>query len=416
MRVGNFTSNPGQIKDPTESLPAREQGDLPERENGNRGRESDSADLKYMRVAFWMPSFSGGGYERNTALIASEMARRGIQVGVFLKNGLSGPNRDFLHPDVEVHWAADGILGGTLGDVGKILGSALSLRRKLNKWCPDAVFAHGGTCPTIATLAQLGYNERWKTILSIHNPLVPENKFYAGWEYLRIISRWAHAVFGVSSDIEYQLINVFGLPPSKCSTIYNPVDLNLINELIDAPMPENFPTSSPYILSAGRITANQQKGFIDLIDAYALISRKVSEDLVILGEGAEDDVNLLRRRIEQAGLTHRVHLAGYAPNPFSIFARAKLYALASHFEGFGNTLVEALACGIPIVAANCLGGPKEILDNGRFGELVPVNDPPALAEAIQRTLSRPHRSDFGISRAEDFGVENITDEYLHIIR
>lgn len=396
--------------------PSRKGVMMGERSEGKGGGEFEGGSVTAdpIRIAFWMTSFHGGGYERNTVLIASELADRGIPTAIFVKDDI-GPNREFLHPDVKAIGVSAGVLGG-LGSVGELMGCAISLRRELDEWRPDAVFAHGWTCPWIATLARSRARRKWNNIVSIHNPLVPQNQDRPEWPYMRIMSRSTHAFFGVSKYIENQLINEIGIPPSKCSTIYNPIDLKWINEQKAAPIPRNFVTSAPYILSAGRIDESRQKGFIDLIDAYAILERDIVEDLVILGDGPEDEVNLLRRRIERTGLTNRVHLPGYVSNPFPIFARSRLFALASHYEGFGNVLLEALACGTQIVATDCPGGPKEILENGRYGELVPVKNPPALAEGIRKVLSRPPRVDSGIARAEQFGVDKVTDEYLDIAR
>ncbi len=410
-----FTPSPDQNSGSTGALSAGNHDEFQERRKWSSCRKGDTSVAEPTRVAFFIPSFRGAGVERNTVLIASEMARRDVHVAIFAKEDIIGPNREFLHPDVKVSWISDGSLGGTPDGVGSVIRRATTLRRMLNEWKPDVVFARGSTCPWIASLAQFGISGRWKTVISIHNPLVPEYRDNPVWQYLRIMSRSAHAVFGVSKDIVNDLINVVGLPPSKCSTIYNPVDLEWITNQLAAPYPRNFVTNKPYILSIGRIDM-KQKGFLDLIDAYALLERDISEDLVILGDGVESDLNILRRRIESHGLDNRVHLPGYIPNPFPILERARLFAQSSHFEGHPTVLLEALACGTPIVATDCPGGAKEIIEYGRLGELVSARNPRSLADGIRKSLSGPPRCEPGIIRAKEYSVDKVADKYLDIAR
>jgi hypothetical protein len=156
-----------------------------------------------------------------------------------------------------------------------------------------------------------------------------------------------------------------------------------------------------------------QKGFATLIRAFAEVRRRRPARLVILGDGP------LRPELEalagELGVGGDVALPGFVANPYAYMARASVFALSSAWEGFGNVLVEALACGTPVVAADCPSGPGEILDGGRFGRLVPVGDPEALARAILGTLDRPPDPEVARGRARDFSVEGIAGEYLRAL-
>lgn len=135
--------------------------------------------------------------------------------------------------------------------------------------------------------------------------------------------------------------------------------------------------------------------------------------MLFLGDGPK------RKEIEslvlELNLSGRVHLPGYLDNPFSVYQGAELFVLSSVFEGFGNVLIEALALGIPVVSTRCPGGPKEILDNGNYGKLVPVGDPNALADAILSTLVNPVDSNSLRLRAKDFSIEHIAEKYLSLL-
>ncbi|NVK58099.1 MAG: glycosyltransferase [Alteromonadaceae bacterium] len=349
------------------------------------------------RIAFYLTSFDGGGAERNTALIAAEMSRQGHTVLVIVDRD-TGPNRKLLPSCVQVEILSSNFMRNIFG-----------LRRILNKWRADVVFARLGLCPIVATLAK---PRSCRLIISYHNPYDPNTSLgvRATWWAVPVLSRIANATFGVSVDIKNELLK-FGAPPRRCHSIPNPVALDWINSNKDEALPIGFPTRKPFILSVGRLVP--QKGYSDLIAAYASIADKVNEELVILGQGPLEKE--LREQIQTLGVENRVHLAGYMENPFPAYASCRLFVLASHWEGFGNVMVEALACGASVVATNCPGGPKDILENGRFGTLVQVQNPSALAKAILTTLNTSADIEQNISRASDYALSKITNQYVNLI-
>ena len=116
--------------------------------------------------------------------------------------------------------------------------------------------------------------------------------------------------------------------------------------------------------------------------------------------------------IDQLGLHDRVVLPGFVTDPYPWFRSADLFVLSSRWEGFGNVIVEALECGVPVVSTNCLSGPAEILENGRYGKLVPVQDIEAIADAIVNSLAEPHDRELLMRRAQDFSVRKTSDQYI----
>jgi glycosyltransferase involved in cell wall biosynthesis len=124
----------------------------------------------------------------------------------------------------------------------------------------------------------------------------------------------------------------------------------------------------------------------------------------------------LEALIKQLDLIDNVQMPGFVQNPFAYMARARLLVLSSRWEGFGNVLVEALACGTPVVSTDCRGGVGEILEGGRFGRLVPVGDAEALAAAMLETLQSPPDRALLRQRAQDFTVEKSVKEYLRVFQ
>jgi glycosyltransferase involved in cell wall biosynthesis len=135
---------------------------------------------------------------------------------------------------------------------------------------------------------------------------------------------------------------------------------------------------------------------------------------VILGEGEQrGSLTRLARDLDVAG---DVDLPGFVTNPYAWMARASVFVLASAWEGFSNALVEALAVGCPAVSTDCPSGPREILDHGAYGPLVPVGDDRALAAAILKTLDAPREPAFLQARAAAFSVDAAVERYLGVLR
>jgi len=142
-------------------------------------------------------------------------------------------------------------------------------------------------------------------------------------------------------------------------------------------------------LSIGRLT--KAKNYSTLIEAFAKVRQQRDVRLAILGNGEERPS--LEGLVRRLGLENDVWLPGFVDPPYPYLARASVFVQSSIWEGFPTVIVEALAFGVPVVSTDCPSGPREILENGRFGELVPVGDVEALADAIRRALDVPHDPD-----------------------
>ncbi|MFC0465292.1 glycosyltransferase [Kineococcus gynurae] len=144
--------------------------------------------------------------------------------------------------------------------------------------------------------------------------------------------------------------------------------------------------SRPRIVAVGRLA--RQKGFDVLLDAFARArGAGLDAELVVVGEGEEREA--LEAQAAELGVADRVHLPGHVPDAQTIIAGADLFVLSSRYEGLGLVLLEALAHGVPVIATDCPTGPRHVLDDGRHGELVPVEDADALGRAIRRHFERP---------------------------
>jgi glycosyltransferase involved in cell wall biosynthesis len=157
-------------------------------------------------------------------------------------------------------------------------------------------------------------------------------------------------------------------------------------------------------------TLKEQKDFTTLIQSVNEVAANIPVSLIILGEGPE------RARLESLskslGISEKISLPGYVVDTAPYFNAADLFILSSAWEGFGNVLVEALECGTPVISTNCKSGPSEILENGKYGKLVPVKDYFALARGIEEMLAADHDTELLKKRAEFFSVERIALQYI----
>jgi glycosyltransferase involved in cell wall biosynthesis len=228
--------------------------------------------------------------------------------------------------------------------------------------------------------------------------------------------RRADAVVAVSRGVALDLQKTFDLPQGRIRIIGNPFDFARISQLARLPIAESiFIDGTPIILSAGRLAP--EKGGENLLHAFSLLLQKTDARLVFLGEGPEQ--TKLEQLCERLEIGHKVSFLGYRSNPFQYMAQSTVFVLPSHYEGFGNVLVEAMACGLPVVATHCYQGIEEIVDPGETGLLVEVGDEEAMAAAILRLLEddklRVQLSERALARVDAFGIERITEQYSQVL-
>ena len=184
--------------------------------------------------------------------------------------------------------------------------------------------------------------------------------------------------------------------------------LNAEFSALIAEAPPATPPSRARLVSVGRLV--RKKGFDVLLEAFAIARSEVDCRLVILGEGPERAT--LLAQAERLGLAYDIDMPGFCANPFALMARAGAFVLSSRWEGFPNALVEAMACGAPVIATDCPSGPHEILDGGKIAPLVPVDDADALGQALLASLSSPPDTARAQARAQMFSVSAAADQYL----
>ncbi|WP_066819562.1 glycosyltransferase [Sphingomonas mali] len=361
-------------------------------------------------ILFVINSLAGGGAERvlTTILGASAPWRDRYDIHLAL---LDDEPRAYAVPE----W-----ITLTQLDARHRLGASIAqLRRLVGRLNPDAAFAFLTRANVATAVAMAGRGRPW--LISERVNTSAHLGSGVGAMAARAMVRFAYPrarhIVAVSNGVVDDLVENFGVARDRVSAIANPVDHDAI--AAQAAAPSALAIDGDYMVAAGRLVPN--KNFALLVDAFA--ASGLPHRLVIMGEGPERAS--LEAQIAAKGLTERVSLPGFVANPFAVLARARLFAMPSNAEGFPNGLVEAMACGLPVVATNCASGPSEILAglpresvvDARpvpAGALVPPNDVAAFASALREVASEPRRAaaaDAARRRSLDYGVAQATEHY-----
>jgi glycosyltransferase involved in cell wall biosynthesis len=355
------------------------------------------------RVAFFMPSFRGGGAERVMLNLAEGFAREGLPVDIVVAQR-EGP---FV-----------GQVSGAVRtvDLGahRVLAAMPGLVRYLRAERPHALVSALPHANVVGIWARFLARVSTRMVISEHTvaSLSAASSPLARARWLPIAMRFSYgradAIVAVSDAVADDLTSLLGLDRRRITKIYNPVVTSQLVELAERPLEHAWfgAGEPPVIVTAGRLTA--AKDHVTLIRAFAKLREARSARLLILGDG-EERATLEALRAE-LGLSHDVSLPGFVVNPYQYMRRAAVFALTSRWEGFGNVLVEAMACGAAIVSTDCPGGPREILANGRYGVLTPVGDAGALARALAAQLDATVLPPV-VERAGEFTLAAALDHY-----
>ncbi len=358
------------------------------------------------KISIVLPDLRGGGAERLHVQLANDWQQQGLQVGFALLRR-QGELIETVQPGIEIV---------DLG-VKRIRDLVFPLLGYFKQIRPDIVIAAMWPLTCVVAVAWWLAGRPGRLYLSDHNQLslscVQQLKVSPRLLGLtmRLTYRSANGVIAVSESVKQDMCELSGLPPSSIRVIYNPAATGVTAARADMLTRHRLWGAGfkHHIVSIGSLKT--QKDHATLIQAFSLLSADINVKLTILGEGALRPA--LEHLVYELGLGGRVSLPGFVVDPYPWLRSADLFVLSSKWEGFGNVIVEALECGVPVVSTDCPGGPAEILENGRYGALVPVCDPAAMADAMRGCLNEASDRARLIARAQDFSVPIISEKYLH---
>lgn len=375
-------------------------------------RGPDAASSRHENVkgpiSILLPHLHSGGAERVSVNLANEFVSRGFTVDMVLMRA-AGDMASLLDSRVRVVDLK----------AGRILGSILPLKRYLTDTRPGCMLACMWPLTIAAIVANLMSGHITRVVVAEHSSWSASERSHARLHRTmlglttRLLYRHTAGVVAVSNGVASEVACLASLPPERVTAIYNPISGGrVVPNLQSATVPEAWAKGAhAKVLAVGRL--KPIKDYPNLLSAFALLQRSVDARLLILGDGSDRD--RLEAIVRDLGIKDHVLMPGFSSDPAPFYRVADLLVLSSTGEGFGNVLVEALEEGTPVVSTDCPSGPREILDNGRFGLLVPVGDSEALANAMKDSLGRSHDVAALRARAADFSVQKAADAYLDVL-
>lgn len=366
-----------------------------------------AADDARPDITLFLPTLYSGGAERVQINLARYFLDQGLRVDLVVCKYV-GSLKDKVPSGVRLISL----------DAAKVMLSLPAYLRYLRIARPSVVLSSVENANIISCIGKMLSSHRHRLLVRLDNSLSEPGILPLQahrWPVMMAIASTFHAADGfiaVSKGLKKQLRRVPGLGKKPIYQIYNPI----IHKEFDAQagltpaLPSSVGPEEPFVLAVGRL--HKQKGYRHLLMAFARVVKQRPSYLVILGEG--DEREELQSLANSLGIASRVHFLGYTPNVLAYMRQAAVFVLSSVAEGFGNVLVEALACGTPVISTDCPHGPREILAGGRYGTLVPIGDVDALARAIAANLDspKPAMSNELKEYLRLFSIEAIGRQYL----
>jgi glycosyltransferase involved in cell wall biosynthesis len=356
-------------------------------------------------LALFLPALAGGGAERVMLDLAAAFVARGVTVDLVVATP-GGALRSEVPDGVALH------------DLGaaRTLAAAHALVRYLRRARPSALLATLAHANVVAAWAA-GFAPGTRLVLREANTASSdqgaEGALGRAMRFaMRLAYRRAAAVVAVSDGVAADLRSHLDVPDARLHVIANPVLTPRVatGALRTPGHPWLSDGGPPVVLAVGRLAP--QKDFAMLVRAFARVRATTPCRLLVLGEGPE------RARLEalaaELGVATDVAWPGFDPNPFAAMAHAAVFALSSAWEGLPNVLIQARSLGTPVVATDCPSGPREVLDGGALGALVPVGDDAAFARALADALRSPRLATSAAWRAR-YDADAIALQYLDVL-
>ena len=381
-----------------------------------------TADGK-VKVMALVPSMRTGGAERVIARLLEHLDRERFALELTIVQ--ESEIHYAIPEDVPVHQLDDVVgadaLFGPEDEIVQLFGTGASwmgaaagrFAEVVRERQPDIVISSPLWASLLATLAYDALPGTCRLVNRVDAPpsvSLAQNSYQGLYEYiLRHHFNDAARVIAVSQAVGRELVGEFGIDEARVRVVHNPVELEKIRAMSEEPVEEPlFDDGVPVVVSVGRL--ERVKGVEYLVRALALVLRERPARLVVVGDGSQK--GYLLALAKHLGIAEHVHLVGRKNNPFKYLGRAAAFVMPSLSEGMPNVLIEAMACGCPVIATDIRGGiTREVLEDGAHGLIVPLQDAEALAQAVLTMLGddalRERFARSGLVRAEEFDLPRI---------
>ena len=361
------------------------------------------------RLAVFLATSGHSGVDRVMKTLLPSIASKGIRVDL-LHVKSHGPFMEEISPGLRVIELGASHSVSSLPPLVRYLkrekpNALLSDKDRVNQIALAATWLAGGKTRTFVRFGQtvtkfLESQDLWqKTTHSLS---------------MRYLYRAAEGIITPSRGSARDLAGFARIPEQRITVIPNPVDVRSIRSLAKEPADHTWfrNREAPIVVGLGELTS--RKGFDTLIQAFAILRGRKPARLFLMGKGSGHDS--LKKLCADLGIREDVEFAGFKENPFPFLARADLFVQPSRYEGFGMALLEALALGVPVVATDCPSGPREILQDGKYGAQVPIEDFAAMAAAMEKALDSPPDAGHLAEAVAPYSLETVTTRYIEVLK
>jgi len=357
------------------------------------------------RIGIFLPALVTGGAERVMINLANELATRDYDVRFILARK-EGELRSEVSDDVSI---VD--LNSPQLPFIPSFGSIVDITTYLRTADLDVLISNLSHVNVLSIAAKYLSRSSVKLVVVEQNTISAQEAYKTklALQLAKVLYPYADERVGVSDGVSDDLASAANLSRDSITTIYSPVIGPYIQKKSEQPLDHPWfdDDSIEVVLSVGNL--RRQKRYPALVRVFDQVANQRDVKLVILGEGGDRD--RIESEITKRGLEDDVDLPGQVSNPYKYMSRADVFALSSGWEGLPTVLIEALACGCPIVSTDCPSGPDEILKGGEYGTLVEVGDEAALADGILQTLDNKPSEERLRERSREFTAETAADKY-----
>jgi glycosyltransferase involved in cell wall biosynthesis len=364
--------------------------------------------MKQPRVCLFPDALRNGGIGRVNLNLAEGFLQHGIGVDFFLT--YADERISQIPKDARVF----------LGK-GSTKASLSTLVSYLRRERPDVIVTSHTYTTIAALIARTLARASTRVVVTIHTTFSQDNlsgksdNLYI--RFTTLLCRWFYPktdqMIAVSQAVANDTAKFLNLNAKQIQVIFNPVVTASLYDKSTAKVEHPFfqEKTAPVLLAIGRLTP--QKDFSTLLESFAILRGQQDAKLLLLGEGEEREK--LESLAQDLQLGTDFSMPGFISNPYPYLKAADVFVSSSAWEGLPTVVIEALALGTPVVATDCPGGTREILDDGQFGQLVPIRQPSILAKAVRDTLSSTPNSAMLERRGNDFSLQSAIKQYLEIL-
>ena len=370
-----------------------------------------------IKLLFLLPTFVFGGAERTSLNLLKEIDKGIFRVCLVTSRGVY---QHFQHIDLEKFLPVEDLgIDVWFNSLTRFIRDIKRVASLLKREDPDIAFGMMHYPSSLLVFAKRLYHLKVKVVVSPRGPSVEylryfEHKFFRKTWLKGIFTffcKYADGLVVSSHGMKQECISHFHANKERIKVVPNSVDLYDVKIKAEEDIDVDIPAGSGLISTSGRL--EKEKDIPFLLRAFSLVRKREDIRLMIIGDGTER--KNLERLCYELNIRKDVIFLGFQSNPYKFIKRSNIFVHACLFEGFANAIIEAMACGVPVVAVDCPYGPREIIRHKENGFLVPMNHEKALADAILMLVNNRELRDTiakrGLKRAMDFSIKKMVHGY-----